>query len=256
VRIAILEDIVKQAHCVASWMQRAGYESVIRHDGDSFVTLLENEPADMLLLDWNVPGKSGIDVLKWARAGGAHARVPIIMLTQHDDEASVVQGLDGGADDYVVKPAREAELVARVRAQARKYYPESMRDKKLRIGRYTLDAEARNVLVDGVDGQRLVNLPERELVMAMHFFSKVGCVISKEELCEKIWGEADRKYGAMLSTYVSKLRNALTLRAKNGMLLSTVYNHGYRLEELPQAGGRFAPAPGARAMARRGTLPH
>lgn len=251
VRIAILEDTVKQAHCVATWMQRAGYESVIRHDGDSFVDLLENEPADMLLLDWDVPGKCGIDVLKWARAGRAHAKVPIIMLTQHDDENSVVQGLDSGADDYVVKPAREAELVARVRAQARKYYPESLRDKKLRVGRYTLDAEARNVLVDGVDGQKLVNLPAREFQVAMHFFSKVGCVIAKEELCEKIWGCDDRKYDATLATYVSKLRNALQLRSKNGMLLSTVYSHGYRLEELPQAGGRLAPAPGVRATVRR-----
>lgn len=250
-RIAILEDTVKQAHCVANWMERAGFESVIRHDGDSFIQMLESAPADMLLLDWDVPGKCGIDVLKWARAGSAHAKVPIIMLTQHDDEASVVRGLNEGADDYVAKPAREAELVARVRAQARKYYPESMRGSKLRVGRYTLDAEARNVLVDGVDGQKLVNLPEREFVMAMHFFNKVGCVIAKEELCEKIWGQADRKYDATLATYISKLRNALQLRAKNGMVISTVYSHGYRLEELPQAGGRLAPAAGARATTRR-----
>jgi DNA-binding response OmpR family regulator len=255
VRIAILEDIVKQAQCVATWMQRAGYESAIRHDGDSFVNMLENEPADMLLLDWDVPGKTGIEVMKWARAGGAHAKVPIIMLTQHDDEASVVQGLNEGADDYVVKPAREAELVARVRAQARKYYPESMRGTKLRVGRYALDAEARNVLVDGVDGQNLVNLPEREFAMAMHFFGKVGCVIAKEELCEKIWGQADSKYHATLATYVSKLRSALQLRAKNGMVISTVYNHGYRLEELPQSGGRRVPAAGMRAMMRRSSSP-
>jgi DNA-binding response OmpR family regulator len=174
------------------------------------------------------------------------------MLTQHDDESSVVQGLDSGADDYVVKPAREAELVARVRSQARKYYPESVLEKKLRVGRYTLDAEARNVLVDGADGQKLVNLPAREFLVAMHFFSNVGCVIAKEELCGKIWGSDDRKYHATLATYVSKLRNALQLRSKNGILLSTVYSHGYRLEALPQAGGRLAPAPGVRATARRG----
>jgi DNA-binding response OmpR family regulator len=250
-RIAILEDTVKQAYTVAGWLNKAGFECVMRHDGDSFVTMLESEPADMLLLDWDVPGKCGIDVLKWARGTREHADVPIIMLTQHDDETSIVQGLDGGADDYVVKPAREQELVARVRAQVRKYYPETMRDKKLKVGRYTLDADARSVLVDGVDGQKLVNLPEREFELAMHFFRNVGCVVTKAELSEKIWGESDAKYDATLATYVSKLRNALQLRSKNGMLISTVYNHGYRLEELLQPGRRQAVARGLRASAPR-----
>jgi DNA-binding response OmpR family regulator len=251
VRIAILEDTVKQAHSVANWLHRAGYESVMRHDGDSFVDMLQKEPADMLLLDWDVPGKCGIDVLKWARTTREHADVPIIMLTQHDDEQSIVQGLDSGADDYLVKPAREHELVARIRAQARKYYPETLRERKIKVGRYTLDADARSVLADGVDGQKLVNLSAREFQLAMHFFRNVGCVVTKEELCRKFWGVDDRKYDASLATYVSKLRNALQLRSKNGMLISTVYNHGYRLEELPQAGRRQAPVRGLRASAPR-----
>lgn len=255
-RIAILEDTVKQAYTVANWLSKAGYECVIRHDGDSFVSMLEHEPADMLLLDWDVPGKCGIEVLKWARAMREHNDVPIIMLTQHDDESSIVQGLDAGADDYVVKPAREQELVARIRAQVRKYYPENTRDKKIKVGRYTLDADARSVVVDGVDGQKVVNLPEREFELAMHFFRNVGCVVTKSELSEKIWGESDPKYDATLATYVSKLRNALQLRSKNGMLISTVYNHGYRLEELLQPGRRQATVPGLRASAQRAAARH
>ncbi|QAU25459.1 response regulator transcription factor [Dyella sp. M7H15-1] len=249
-RIAILEDTVKLAHSVSNWLHKAGYESVIRHDGDSFVSMLQSEPADMLLLDWDVPGKCGIDVLKWARTTPEHQHVPIIMLTQHDDEASIVQGLDAGADDYIVKPAREAELVARIRAQARKYYPEHLRERKIKVGRYTLDADAGSVLVDGVDGQVLVNnLSDREFALAMHFFRNVGCAVTKEELRENIWGENDSKYDATIATYVSKLRKSLHLRSKNGMLISTVYNRGYRLEELLQAGRKRAPARGLRASA-------
>ncbi|WP_333682187.1 response regulator transcription factor [Dyella sp.] len=255
-RIAILEDTVKQAYTVASWLSRAGYECVIRHDGDSFVRMLEHEPADVLLLDWDVPGKCGIEVLKWARAMREHCDVPIIMLTQHDGESSIVQGLDAGADDYVVKPAREQELVARIRAQVRKYYPENMRAKKIKVGRYTLDAEARSVMVDGVDGQKIVSLPQREFELAMHFFRKVGCVVTKSELSEKIWGQSDSRYDATLATYVSKLRNALQLRARNGMLLSTVYSHGYRLEELLQPGRRQATVAGLRASAKRVAVGH
>ena len=246
-RIAILEDIVKHASMVASWLQRVGYETVIRHDGDGFVRMLENEPADMLVLDWNVPGICGIDVLRWARGTREHANVPIIMLTQHDDEKCIVQGLNSGADDYVVKPAREQELIARIRAQVRKYYPDDVCERKIKVGRYTLDADARSALVDSVDGQKMVSLSAREFELAMHFFRRLGCVVSKEELCEKIWGENDRKYDATLATYVSKLRNALMIRSKNGLLLSTIYNHGYRLEELLQAGRRSSPGRGTRA---------
>lgn len=249
-RIAILQDTVKQAHSVANWLHRAGYESIMRHDGNIFVSMLEREPADMLLLDWDVPGKSGIEVLKWARANREHASVPIILLTQHDDEQRIVEGLDSGADDYLVKPAREAELVARIRAQIRKYYPDEMRERKIRIGRYTIDADARTVLVDSVDGQILANLSGREFLLAMHFFRHIGCLVTKEELCKQIWGEDDRKYDATLATYMSKLRNALHLRSKNGVLISTVYNQGYRMVELPQEGRRQPPARGLRAASR------
>ncbi|WP_266169869.1 response regulator transcription factor [Dyella subtropica] len=238
-RIAILEDTVKQAHSVAGWLHRAGYDSVIRHDGDSFVTLIESEPVDMLLLDWDVPGKCGIDVLKWARETQSQV-LPIIMLTQHDDEGSIVHGLDSGADDYLVKPAREQELVARVRAQARKYYPEKLREEKLKVGRYVLDTAAHSVQVDGVDGQKVVSLSAREFELALHLFRNVGRIVTKDVLIQRIWGSTDRKYDATLATYISKLRSALQLRSKNGMLISTVYGHGYRLEQLRPAGGVLA----------------
>jgi DNA-binding response OmpR family regulator len=250
-RIAILESTIMQAYSVVSWLARAGYESVIRHDGDSFMNMLAHEPADMLLLDRDVSDKCGVEVLKWARATREHADVPIIMLSQHDDERRIVQSLDSGADDYLVKPAREQELIARIRAQARKYYPDALRERKIRVGRYTLDADARSVLVDGVDGQQLVNLPAREFELAMHLFRNPGSMVSRDELSEKIWGVSDSKYYATLSTYVSKLRNVLKLRSKNGMLISTVYSHGYRLEELPQVGRRQSPVRGLRASTAR-----
>lgn len=243
-RIAILENTVKQAYATAGWLHKAGYESVIHHDGDSFASMLEHEPADMLLMEWDVPGRCGIEVLKWARTTREHAAVPIIMLSQHADEGSVVRGLDSGADDYLVKPAREHELVARVKAQIRRYYPDAARERKLRVGRYSLDADGRTVLVDGVDGQQLIGLSVREFEIAMHFFRHVGSVISKKALCEKIWGQYDRKHDATLATYVSNLRKMLQLRAKHGMLISTVYGEGYRLEVLPCARPRKSSARG------------
>ncbi|MXN73484.1 response regulator [Burkholderia sp. 4701] len=223
--VAILEDIVTQAGVVAGWLNKAGYDAEVRHDGDSFVELVRTQRVDVLLLDWDVPGKSGIDVMRWARETFADA-LPIIMMTQHDGENDIVFGLNSGADDYLIKPLRERELVARVNAQARKYYPETQRAKIVEVGKFALDVGAHAATVDGAP----VELSQREFDLALMLFESVGRIVSKDMMIKRIWGVVDRKYDATLATYVSKLRSSLGLRPKNGLVITTVYNYGYRLE--------------------------
>ncbi|TCW87230.1 DNA-binding response regulator [Burkholderia sp. SRS-46] len=223
--VAILEDIVTQAGVVAGWLNKAGYDTEVRHDGDSFVELVRTQRVDVLLLDWDVPGKSGIDVMRWARESFADA-LPIIMMTQHDGENDIVFGLNSGADDYLIKPLRERELVARVNAQARKYYPETQRAKVVEVGKFALDTSAHAATVDGA----AVDLSQREFDLALMLFESVGRIVSKDMMIKRIWGVVDRKYDATLATYVSKLRSSLGLRPKNGLVITTVYNYGYRLE--------------------------
>ncbi|AZQ51006.1 response regulator transcription factor [Burkholderia cenocepacia] len=223
--VAILEDIVTQAGVVAGWLNKAGYDTEVRHDGDGFIELVRTQRVDVLLLDWDVPGKSGIEVVRWARESFADA-LPIIMMTQHDGENDIVFGLNSGADDYLIKPLRERELVARVSAQARKYYPETQRAKVVEVGKFALDVSARAATVDGAP----VELSLREFEVALMLFESVGRIVSKDMMIKRIWGVVDRKYDATLATYVSKLRSSLGLRAKNGLVITTVYNYGYRLE--------------------------
>ncbi|WP_175872805.1 response regulator transcription factor [Burkholderia sp. BCC0397] len=223
--VAILEDIVTQAGVVAGWLNKAGYDTEVRHDGDGFIELVRTQRVDVLLLDWDVPGKSGIEVMRWARESFADA-LPIIMMTQHDGENDIVFGLNSGADDYLIKPLRERELVARVNAQARKYYPETQRAKVVEVGKFALDVSAHAATVDGVP----VELSLREFDVALMLFESVGRIVSKDMMIKRIWGVVDRKYDATLATYVSKLRSSLGLRAKNGLVITTVYNYGYRLE--------------------------
>ncbi|AOK54352.1 DNA-binding response regulator [Burkholderia stagnalis] len=223
--VAILEDIVTQAGVVAGWLNKAGYDTEVRHDGDSFVELVSTQRADVLLLDWDVPGKSGIDVMRWARESFADA-LPIIMMTQHDGENDIVFGLNSGADDYLIKPLRERELIARVNAQARKYYPEMQRAKIVEVGKFALDVSAHAATVDGAP----VELSQREFDLALMLFESVGRIVSKDMMIKRIWGVVDRKYDATLATYMSKLRSSLGLRPKNGLVITTVYNYGYRLE--------------------------
>ncbi|KVU58179.1 two-component system response regulator [Burkholderia cepacia] len=223
--VAILEDIVTQAGVVARWLEKAGYETEVRHDGESFVELVRSTRVDVLLLDWDVPGMSGIDVMRWARDSFADA-LPIIMMTQHDGEDDIVFGLNNGADDYLVKPLRERELIARVSAQARKYYPETQRAKIVEVGKFALDTGTHVATVDGVP----VELARREFDLALMLFESVGRIVSKDMMIKHVWGVVDRKYDATLATYVSKLRRSLGLRPKNGLVITTIYNYGYRLE--------------------------
>lgn len=224
-RIGILEDLEPQARLVAGWLNKAGFDIEIRHDGESFMELVRTNRVDVMLLDWNVPGKSGIDVLQWLRTTFAHS-FPVIMLTQQDSENAMVYALDCGADDYLIKPLRERELLARVRAQIRKFYPESRSTKTLDLGRFSLDTESCIVYVDGSP----VGLGTREFAVALALFSNLGRIVSKDMLLKTIWGVVDRKFDATLATYMSKLRSRLGLRAANGVVVSTIYNYGYRLE--------------------------
>ena len=231
--VAILEDVAAQADALAGWLRQAGYEAIVRHDGDSFVELIRQQKVDLLLLDRDVPGPSGIEVLRWARATLA-GTLPIVMVTHHDGEEDIVHGLNAGADDYLVKPVRERELIARVNAQLRKYYPDAQRAPRLTVGPYTFDAAERQVYVDDVEdgARRAVGLPTREFDLAWLLFSHAGRIVSKDFLIKNLWGSIDRKYDASLATHISKLRRTLALRAENGVVIATVYNHGYRLERV------------------------
>ncbi|GAB7537543.1 response regulator transcription factor [Burkholderia sp. 3C] len=224
-RIAILEDIVAQACVVARWLEKAGYQTVICHDGERFVELVRSTRVDVLLLDWDVPGMSGIEVMRWARAEFSDA-LPIIMITQHDGEDDIVFGLDNGADDYLAKPLRERELIARVGAQARKCCRQARRARVVEFGKVALDTGTQLATVEGAP----VELSVREFDLALMLFESAGQVLSKDAMIKQVWGVVDRKHDATLSTYISTLRRRLGLRPRNGLVISSVYNYGYRLE--------------------------
>jgi DNA-binding response OmpR family regulator len=229
--IAILEDTVAQAKALENWLQRANYDTCISHDGHEFLDMIRKQPVDMLLLDWDVPGMTGIEVLREVRKTLMNA-LPIVIVTSHSGEEDIVYGLNAGADDYLVKPVSERLLIARVAAQLRKYYPEATLAERIEYGRYSIDTDTRKIYVDQGTGEPKVvdSLSAREFDMAALLFKNVGRIVTKDYIAKHIWGVVDRKYDASLATYVSKLRNVLELRRKNGLVISTIYNHGYRLE--------------------------
>ncbi|WP_107311064.1 response regulator transcription factor [Burkholderia metallica] len=284
-RIAILEDDAAQAKTFVAWLENAGYHAVVRDDGVRFLELTEHEGFDMLLLDWDVPGMSGIDVLKRVRARLQYA-LPILMITQHDDARDIVHGLEQGADDYIVKPLIERVLLARITAQLRKYYPVVRGAERLVLGDYELDPGSLRVLWRG---NELPKLQQREFDLAHCLFKSAGSIVTKDVLRRFVEAEQDevamdlngelnalkaefdamhdaddpssprrqqlqarideldaqlvewrrereRRQDVLLATYISRLRSKLQLRArKSGMVITTVYGYGYRLERAQES---------------------
>ncbi|WP_199030101.1 response regulator transcription factor [Ralstonia sp. ASV6] len=229
-RIAVLEDNLAQAQAVQRWLESAGYDVIVEHDGRSFIERIDKEKVDMLLLDWDVPGMTGIEVLIDTRKRVDYL-IPIVLLTQHDDERDILHGLESGADDYLVKPASERMLIARVVAQLRKYYPQTQQKKQIEFAGYVLDEASRTAtLPDGTQA----TLPEREFAIAYYLLEHAGRVVSRDALLKYVWKDTDRKQTGTLATYMTRVRNMLRLR-KHGLGISSVYRYGYRLERMADA---------------------
>jgi DNA-binding response OmpR family regulator len=160
--------------------------------------------------------------------------VPVLFVTSHVDEADLVEALKAGADDYMCKPVRVPELLARLHALLRRAYPEQTSE-ILTSGDYVFDQKAKTLTHKG----QLLDLKHREYELAYLLFSRLGELLSRKYLQESVWGGQADVVSRTLDTHVSRLRVKLDLRPENGYRLSSVYSLGYRLEALNQ---RAAPA--------------
>lgn len=231
-RIAVLEDDEAQLMLLVSWLTAAGHEVSSARNGMEFIRLLQKEPFDLLVLDWEVPAYSGLEVLIWVRL--RHCRnTPAIVLTQRTAEDDVVTALNAGADDYIRKPPLRTEVLARIESLTRRTRGAAQR--VVTLGAFRLDRFAGQVWRGGEE----VRLTSTQFALALQFFDHPGEILSRERLYLAIWGRALLVESRTLDAHVSNLRAKLGLRVENGVRLSTVYGYGYRLEA---AHGPDAPA--------------
>ncbi len=225
-RIAILEDDLALAGYVEKSLLESGYSCVMFTDGQKLLHHLYRENFDMLILDWNVPGMSGIEILHWMREN-LDTRPPALMLTSRSAEEDIVAGLSAGADDYVVKPVSPAVLLARVKAVARRVYPEPATTIET-YGAYRFDIRAEAVEVEG----QSVALTAKEFGLAILLFRNMNRALSRAYLLETIWGVKPDLPTRTLDAHISNVRTKLNLRPANGLKLTPIYSYGYRLEAL------------------------
>jgi two-component system, OmpR family, response regulator RegX3 len=226
-RIALLEDDPAQSDLVRLWLSGAGH---ICHSFDrsrEFMRVLSHDSFDLLVLDWELPDVNGDEVLAWARANG-HESVPVLFTTARNEEQDIVTALKAGADDYLVKPLRKEELLARISALGRRSGGRAAPRAGFRVGEFEVDPNRRLVARDG----QTIELTQKDFDLAAFLFRNVGNLVSRGHILETVWGRSPELNTRTVDTHISRLRTKLGLVPERGWRLSAIYQHGYRLEQL------------------------
>ena len=225
-RIAVVDDDAEFGTLLKDILLEAGHNVVRSANGTSFLRLAKTETFDLILLDWNLPGIDGIDIVRKLR-GDVASDVPIILLTLRSEANDVVEGLEAGADDYISKPVDARILLARVEAVARRRG--AVRTEGVQtFGTYSLDAAQEIVRF----GRNVVQLTSKEFQLAMVLFRNVSRPLSRAYLLETVWNRNPDVQTRTLDSHVARLRLKLALRPQNGWRLSPIYSYGYRLETV------------------------
>jgi len=224
-RILIVEDEEPLTLLLRYNLEAEGYEVDIAARGDDAEIKLKESPPDLVLLDWMLPGLSGIELCRRVRARTDTERMPIIMLTARGEESERVRELAIGADDYIVKPFSVPELLARIRALLRRAKPGQVAT-VLRLGDVELDRETRRVLRGGRD----VHLGPTEFRLLEFLMQSPGRVFSREQLLNGVWGRDIYIDERTVDVHVGRLRRALN-RGRSTDPIRTVRGGGYAFDE-------------------------
>ena len=221
--VLIVEDSLEIRTLLEFNFQKAGYNVIIASDGDEGFDLAEEFYPDVIILDWMMPQKSGIEVLQKLRGREATANTPVIMLTAKGNEHDKLVGLEKGADDYVVKPFSCAELIARTGALLRR--TSGMRQKRLSCGDLEMDLLTRKVKRSGQE----IKLGPKEFMLLEHFLRNQERFYSRQQLLDKVWGHNVYVEDRTVDVHIRRLRKAINV-ANTGDLIRTVRSMGYSLE--------------------------
>ncbi len=226
-RIAILEDDPAQAELLEHWLTQAGLTCLLYNTGTAFRSGIVRENVDLMIIDWLLPDDDGLAVLDWLR-GTLGSRLPVMFATTRAEEKSLVTALDKGADDYLIKPLRQSETVARVHALLRRG-ANPRPAATVTLGGVHIDVDQSRVTSHGVP----VELTGRELQLAVYMLRHHGRLLTRHELLENVWHTSTNIITRTVDTHVSRLRAKLGLTPANGFELTTVYHKGYRLTYNP-----------------------
>lgn len=202
----------------------AGFHSVVFREGRSFLSSIQHSTYEVVLLDWNIPGLSGLNIIEELR-GPLASTLPILVTAARDDDRNVIEALDAGADDFIVNPVSTQVLAARLRASLRRSNVNSPNEE---YGPYSFDMRSLQVARNGV----WIDLAVREFWLARTLFQNLGRPIARAFLTQKVWGHANGVESRTLDAHICRLRRKLDLLPAFGFRIAMVYGYGYRLETV------------------------
>jgi two-component system phosphate regulon response regulator PhoB len=223
--VLVVEDESAIAELIAINLRHAGFQVTLAANAEQALAAVDAVLPDLILLDWMLPGQSGVTLARRWRADPRTKELPIIMLTARADETDKVVGLDAGADDYLTKPFSTQELLARIRAVLRRRVPEAL-DSAVDVGGLKLDPSTRRVSRHGID----LKLGPTEFRLLHFFLTHPERVHSRSQLLDRVWGDHVFIEERTVDVHVKRLREALT-PARCAQMIETVRGAGYRLTQ-------------------------
>jgi two-component system phosphate regulon response regulator PhoB len=224
-RILVVEDEDALSALLEYNLEKEGFEVRLSSEGEDALLIVEEDKPDLVVLDWMLPGLSGIEICRRVRAAPETRDIPVIMLTARSDEDDRIRGLDTGADDYLTKPFSIPELIARVRALLRRSRP-TLSAEVATFGDLVLDRETRRVR----RGEREIHLGPTEFRLLDCLMQRPGRVFSREQLLDMVWGRDVYVEARTVDVHVGRLRKALNKRGERDPI-RTVRAAGYALDE-------------------------
>ncbi|RMD48627.1 MAG: phosphate regulon transcriptional regulatory protein PhoB [Alphaproteobacteria bacterium] len=224
--VLVVEDEPALREMVLYNLAAEGWRAAGAASGDEGLTLIDELGPDLVILDWMLPGVSGLEICRRLRRRPATAALPIILLTARGEEEDRVRGLETGADDYVVKPFSVRELMARVRAALRRARPAAAGE-VLEHGPLRLEGEARRVLCAG----RELRLGPTEFRLLAALMERPGRVWTRDALLDRVWGRESLIDGRTVDVHIGRLRRALERAGADPALIRTIRGAGYALGE-------------------------
>lgn len=227
-RIAILDNDPAQAELVCGTLRGAGHVCQPFSNARDLLLQLRRDNFDMLILDWQITDLSAVEVLRQSR-DKLPTNMPVLFMTSRSSEDDIIAGMAAGANDYMIKPIRRSELVARVQALLRRSYPATHNvTEQILFASYVFEPRTSRVFLRETE----VIVTQKEFDLALMFFRHIGRPLSRAFINEAVWSREVDIPSRTMDTHVSRVRNKLQLRPENGFRLAPVYSYGYRLEQV------------------------
>jgi two-component system phosphate regulon response regulator PhoB len=221
--VLVVEDEPSQREMIAYNLESEGFRVLKAGDGNEALLLIEEEDPDLILLDWMLPGTSGIEICRQIKMKPSLRMTPVIMLSARSEEVDKIRGLETGADDYICKPYSVLEMIARVKAHLRRSRPATVGE-RLTFDDIVLDAETHKVF----RGESELKLGPTEFRLLTTFMEKPGRVWSREQLLDRVWGRDIYVDTRTVDVHIGRLRKALSRHGGQDPI-RTVRGAGYAL---------------------------